>query len=388
PQDPHSARRTAGLAWLRGRAGAGAWGGAVPAGPSLRPGARSDRVVSVRNRLIALGDLSAADRTSVLEADQTEIAANAVVTDLPVHGSVGDPRRYDDAVVAAVSRFQERHGLNQDGIVGPKTRGALNADAAFRMRQIAVNLERLRWLNRDLGQRHVFVNLAAYEMALVEDGRPVFESRVVIGKARRHQTPEFSDEMEYMVVNPSWHVPASIAREEILPKLQQDPSYLSRRNMRLVGAGAPAEYIDWWGVTPSTFPGRITQGPGPGNALGKVKFMFPNRWAIYLHDTPHKSLFRRDERAYSHGCVRVHEPFEFAYHLLAPQSADPQAKFQRYLRSGRETWVHFDTHIPVHLTYRTAWVDEDGRDHFRADIYGRDAKVAAALEKAGVDLGL
>lgn len=363
-----------------------AWSDGLRKGPTLRPGDRSERVVELRRRLIAMGDLDPAAPVETTEPEagaDTVVAANDIVTDLPPQGS-SDPAVFDATVQAAVESFQARHGLNQDGVVGPATREALNTSPTKRARQIAVNLERMRWLNRDLGKRHVKVNLAGFDMALVEDGEAIFTSRVVVGKARRHRTPEFSDEMEYMVINPTWHVPNSIATEEILPKLQEDPDYLARKNMRLVGSDS--EVIDWSFVTPSSFPGRIKQGPGPGNALGKVKFMFPNDHAIYLHDTPSKSLFRRDRRAYSHGCVRVQKPFEFAYHLLGPQEEDAQAYFDRIVRRGAERYVNLDEHVPVHLTYRTAWVDENGVDQFRSDIYGRDKRVFAALEKAGVSL--
>ncbi len=387
PAHPDYARLRGRLAEYRRLAGTGAWADPLAAQRTLREGARSADVEALRRRLMAMGDLGTQTAGGASERDGARVAANDIVTDVNLEAA-GDPQSFDPTLVAAVKRFQARHGLNQDGVVGPATRAALNESPADRARQIAVNLERLRWLNRDLGDRHVMVNLAGFEMALVEDGQAVFTSRVVVGKARRHRTPEFSDEMEYMVVNPTWHVPRSIATKEILPKLQQDSSYLSRKGMRLVGSDLPADQIEWSFVTPSSFPGRIKQRPGSGNALGRVKFMFPNKWSIYLHDTPHKSLFGRDRRAYSHGCVRVQEPFEFAYRLLNAERPDGEEYFHRLLRTGRETYVQFDTHVPVHLTYRTAWVDDAGVDQFRGDVYGRDAKVFAALDAAGVELGL
>ncbi|MEM8843292.1 MAG: L,D-transpeptidase family protein, partial [Pseudomonadota bacterium] len=183
----------------------------------------------------------------------------------------------------------------------------------------------------------------------------------------------------------TWHVPSSIAREEILPELQKDPTYLSRKGMRLAGVEDP-HLIDWQMVTPGSFPGRVKQAPGNGNALGRVKFLFPNDHAIYLHDTPSKSLFNKDMRAYSHGCVRVQRPFAFAEYLLAAQQDDPKGYFDTMLSRGKERYVPLKQHIPVHITYRTAWVDEDGQDQFRGDIYGRDARVLAALAQAGVQL--
>lgn len=381
PQDPSYAVLLENYARFRAKDDA-VWGPPVPAGRTLRRGDRNARVGDLRRRLTLMGDLKPMP-ASAGAPETSLVAANAVTTDAGDLGALGatDDWVFDAALEAAVRHFQTRHGLNADGLVGPATLAALNVQPDVRAKQIAVTLERMRWLNRDLGRRHVFVNLAGYEMALVEDGRPIFTSRVVIGRDR-HRTPEFSDEMEHMVVNPTWYVPYSIASQEILPRIKADPGYLARKNMTLHGADVWS--VDWSQVTARTFPGRITQGPGAGNALGRVKFMFPNDLAIYLHDTPAKSLFSRDMRAHSHGCVRVEKPYELAAQLLAPQEADPQRTFDRWLRNGRERYVHFDTHVPVHITYRTAWVNAAGELEFRGDVYGRDRKIARALADAGV----
>ena len=359
------------------------WGPAVGDGASLRLGDRSARVGALRARLTALGD-HVPEVSDLFGGDGAVVAAVETRSDARSRASTGDPDHFDLALDGAVRRFQARHGLNTDGIVGPATRRALNAEPSDRLRQIAVNLERQRWLNHDLGERHIFVNLAGFTMEVRRGDAVEFQQRVVVGKARRHRTPEFSDEMTHMVVNPRWNVPRSIAREEILPQLQKDPTYLARKNMTLVGSDIPVEEIDWSLVTPSSFPGRVRQNPGPGNALGRVKFMFPNDHAVYLHDTPSRSLFARDVRAYSHGCVRVAKPVEFAHFLLAGQVDDPEASFDRWSRRDREVYVNFDAPLPVHISYRTAWVDADGTVQFRADVYGRDRKVAAALSEAGV----
>jgi murein L,D-transpeptidase YcbB/YkuD len=342
-----------------------AWGPVVPGGAwALREGDRSPRVAALRARLAALGDLTAAPAPE-------------------------DPERFDAALARDLRAFQTRHGLNADAVVGPRTLEALNAGPDKRAAQIAVNLERMRWMNRPLGHRRIMVNQADFTVTLWEGETRLFHERVVVG-TRRDQTVEFSDEMEYLVLNPTWHVPRSIATEDLLPEIQEDPTVLARRNMRLSRSDGgmvpldPASH-DFTGYTPQTFPYRIRQAPSAGNALGRVKFMFPNDFAIYLHDTPSKRLFERDRRAFSHGCVRVRDPLRLAELLLAPQEADPAGFIQRVLATGHERYVNLRAHVPVHLDYRTAWIDEAGRAQFRADHYGRDAAVSAALRAHGVD---
>ncbi|MEM6438460.1 MAG: L,D-transpeptidase family protein [Pseudomonadota bacterium] len=359
PQDPSYERLRALYADLAARARAGGWRASLAEGGTLRPGDRSPRVAQLRARLDELGT----------PAPQT-----------------AEPELYDPALEAAVMDFQRRHGLNADGLAGRRTFAALGADAGERFRQAAVNLERMRWQPDAWGRRHIKVNIPDYTMRLVDGEETLFATRVVVGR-RRHQTVEFSDEMEYMVVNPTWHLPRSIATEEILPKLQENPNYLVERNMRLVSdGGVPADTTthDWLQYDRGSFPYRIKQRPGYGNALGRVKFMFPNQFSIYLHDTPSKSLFKRDGRAFSHGCVRVENPFDLAYALLGPQLDDPVGTFQAWLDARSERYVHLNEHVPVHITYRTVWVDEAGTAQYRADIYGRDRKVWTALEQAGL----
>jgi murein L,D-transpeptidase YcbB/YkuD len=357
----------------------GDWSGRVPEGASIKPGARGPRVAALRDRLTAIGDIGAdgAPRTNLLAAAAAETtpAAGAAV--------------YDDNLVEAVKAFQRRHGLNDDGVVGRRTVEALNATASQRLRQIAVNLERMRWLNRDLGTRRIVVNQADFRMQLIDNGEVLHSSRVVVGKSRKFRTPEFSDEMTHVVVNPVWNVPNSIATKEILPLLKEDPSYLLENNMMLVPRGGEPvpenpELHDWSSYSQYDFPFLVKQRPGGDNALGRVKFIFPNQFSIYLHDTPSKSLFRKDARAFSHGCVRVENPFDLAYALLAPDYADPVGRFSAWLDARSERWVGLREPVPVHLTYRTAWVDDLGVDQFREDIYGRDAKVFAAMVSKGL----
>jgi murein L,D-transpeptidase YcbB/YkuD len=290
----------------------------------------------------------------------------------------------------AIEAFQRRHGLNDDGAVGPMTLAALNASPADRADQIAVNLERMRWMNHPLGDRRIVVNQADFTVTLHDGDTVLFHERVIIGLQDR-QTPEFSDRMTHLVFNPTWFVPRSIATRDILPKLHGDPTYLARSNMVLTRAdGGPVpldpSQHDFTGYTASSFPYRIRQRPDPDNALGQVKFMFPNNHAVYLHDTPNRSLFARDQRAFSSGCVRVRDPLHLAALLLAPQRADPEGFIDGLIAGGRERHVTLDEPVPVHLIYRTAWRDAEGRDQFRADVYGRDAAVRQALIAAGVAL--
>lgn len=369
PQDPVYRRLVERFAAFRSVNASNIWGEAVAKGRTMRPGERSQRVAQVRARLTAMGDLDPnvydTPTATAKAADGTQVATAEVKTDAPVLAY--DPTHFDDRMVEALQSFQARHGLNLDGVIGPATLRQINVSPSTRAEQIAVNLERMRWMNQDLGQKHILVNLAGFTMDVMNEGQSEFSQRVVIGKAQKHRTPEFSDEMDHMVVNPSWYVPTSIAQKEILPKLEHDPDYMTKRGMRMVN-------------------GRIIQRPGRRNALGTVKFMFPNRFAIYLHDTPSKRLFQRDVRAYSHGCVRVEKPHEFAAYLLAAQQDDPAGYFQSVLRRGRERRVNLEEPLPVHITYRSAWIDENGVEQFRGDIYGRDRKIAAALKGAGVTI--
>ncbi len=342
---------------------AGGWGPKIPAGRALRPGHSGERVLAMRERLTALG----------------------------YEGIEGESPRYDEALVAAVKAFQADNTLTADGIVGPKTLIALNSDPSVQMQQVIVNLERRRWLNYDLGARHILVNQANFTGYVVDYGLPTLVTRVVVGKASaKYQTPEFIDRMTHMVVNPNWNVPQSIASEEYLPQLLRDPSVLTRQNitMRVRGTGerVDARLIDMSQYSQNNFPFVLQQQPGPRNALGRVKFMFPNKYNIYLHDTPARSLFNRDTRAYSHGCVRVQRPLDLAYTLLAPQTADPEGTFQAARNTGRATTINLETPVPIYLTYQTVFLDENGELAYRIDVYGRDKLVFDALAENGVTL--
>ena len=373
PRDPGYATLVALYAEMRQIAASGEWGDLVPAGGTLRPGDRSDRVTILRGRLIKIGDMD----------PEEKIASGEVMNDATSPAT--DQRLFDPALEAAVRRFQERHGLNTDGVVGPMTLAAINTSAAERASQVAVNLERMRWLNYDLGWRHIYVNTAAFTMEMFEGGERRFFTRTVVGKpGRKFQTPEFNDELEFIVVNPYWNVPYSIASQEILPLLQENPAYLDEHNMELLNSDLPPSQIDWSQVTRGSFPGRLRQRAGAGNALGDVKFLFPNRYSVYMHDTPSRRLFARDRRAFSHGCIRLHDPTGFAHLLLSLQYDDPAGTYDRLRGRYGEQWVTLEQKIPVYVSYRTAWRDGEGRTQFRADVYRRDSDVLAALAKAGV----
>ncbi len=337
------------------------WGPLVPTGRTLRPGNTDDRVPALRVRLnqrgYALDDLSL--------------------------------RTYDDALVEAVKLFQTDFGLNADGLVGPQTLSSINAQPDGRLKQVIVNLERIRWMNYDLGDRHIYVNVPDFTASVMDFGVPTLSFRVVVGTGK-NQTAEFSDSMTHMIANPKWNVPYSIASQEYLPKLRADPTILARENIQMSVSGTgqivDPSMIDFSYFDKNNFPFFLQQQSGRGNALGRVKFMFPNRFNIYLHDTPSKSLFSRDARAFSHGCIRVQNPFEFAYTLLSLQEDDPEAAFKRALNTGRETQINLVKPVPVHIVYRTVWIDQAGEAQFRHDIYNRDAMVFDALTNAGVTL--
>jgi L,D-transpeptidase YcbB len=352
PRDPGYNRLLRMKLTLEDLARDGGYGARISAS-RLRPGDSGAAVVQMRNRLIRMGYLA---RTASAE--------------------------YDDRLQAAVMGFQAANGLQADGVAGADTIAALNASVEDHWNEVVLALERHRWLNDGkLHDRLIFVNLTDFHTRVIDKGEVSFITRSVIG-ARDRQTPEFSDEMEHMVINPSWYVPRSIARRSYIPGILAGGSTY----MQLMSNG---RVIDRAGVDMSrfsvdSFPFDLRQPPGPKNALGTVKFMFPNRHAIYLHDTPERHLMDHPVRAYSSGCVRLADPHEFAYHLLARQSDDPVGLFQGILASGQETYLHLDTHIPVHLTYWTAWVESDGRLQTRPDIYGRNAILGRAIRSLGV----
>jgi murein L,D-transpeptidase YcbB/YkuD len=353
----------------RALAAAGGWP-LVPEGPTIEPGedAGAERLRALAARLSAEGDLGQDDARELDDRWRTEAPS------------------YDAALVAAVARFQARHGLAADGRIGPDTLAALNVPAPARQRQIEVNLERRRWLaSTDLPERYVLVNVPEYRLRGYEHGRAVVDMKVVVGKTG-WQTPIFGDEIDYIEVNPYWYVPRGIAFKEVIPAIRENPGYLDQERMELVALHSEApdpSAIDWQEVSPSAFPYHIRQRPGPGNALGRVKFIFPNRFQVYLHDTPEQSAFQRQRRALSHGCVRVERPWELARFAVA---GDPRWSLQdlaEALAGGASQQMRLDQPLPVYILYLTAFEDADGAAHFRDDVYGHDRALATALGDAG-----
>jgi L,D-transpeptidase YcbB len=342
------------LAELRKIEANGGWP-MIPQGSAVKRGASDGRLPVIRDYLVMTGDLSAADR------------------------GAGD--RYDDKTVEAVKRFQERHGLTQDGVIGGTTLTEMQVSVDRRVRQMEVNMERRRWMNRDLGDLHIFVNLADQYLKVVKDEKTIHTALLVVGKPFT-RTPIFSEKMTYVVFNPYWSVPPSIANKEYLVKLRQDPGLLNRQRIRvLAGSGDNAREIDpysvnWSGM--SRIPYALRQDPGKGNSLGRLKFMFPNKYNVYIHDTPAKALFSKDLRVYSHGCMRVQHPEALAEVLLKAQGWTKE-KIDAQLATGAQKIVNLKTSIPVHVTYLTAWVNKDGTVNFRRDVYKRDQRLMEAM---------
>ncbi len=328
PPSPDYQRLAKALAELRGIAAKGGWG-TVPPGSDLKAGDRGPRVAVLRNRL-----------------------------------SVPGAPLFDDTLAAAVSRFQQRHGLEVTGKVDEETLAELNVPVEDRIKQIQVNMERWRWLPATFGDRYILVNVPEFRLDLVEGGKPAYTMRVVVGKDQS-RTPAFSDKMTYIELNPYWNIPDSIAKAEVWPKAASDPGYLASHNMEVVPDAN----------------NRLRQRPGPDNPLGQIKFMFPNDFDIYLHDTPADHLFSKAERDFSHGCIRLEKPIELANILLKGDPKWTPEALQAAIDSGEQKTITLDRPLPVHILYWTAWVEPDGTIQFRKDLYGHDARLEEALAK-------
>jgi L,D-transpeptidase YcbB len=322
----------------------GGWRTIAP-GPKLELGASGAPVIQLRDRLRASGDLAA-------DAD--------------------DPIRFDAALEAALRRFQARHGLEPDGVAGKSTIAALNVSVAERIAQVRANLERLRWVARELTGDFLLVDIAGFTARLWLNERLAWSSRVVVGRPYR-TTPQFRARMKYLVLH-----------EDVLPKVTGDPGYLPRQNMRVVTAAGQvvdAGSIDWakYQREPRAFPFQIVQAPGRENPLGTVKFMFPNEHSVYLHDTPSRALFQRQVRAFSSGCIRIERPFELAMLLLDDPQRWSDERLREAIATGRMQTIPVRRTVPVMLLYFTASVATDGALQFRPDLYARDGAVIRAL---------
>ena len=350
PQHPEYRELVNALVRYRAIAAKGGWP-SIPANAKLKPNQQSAIVPTLRQRLAIEGDLD------------------------PSHEKNTSPV-FDDTVVAAVKRFEERHRIEPDGIVDPVTVSAMNVPVEHRIRTIELNLERWRWLPDRMPDRHFVVNVPDFRLEAIEQGKAVLDMRVVVGTPD-NKTPIFADEMTHVVFSPYWNVPPSIAQEETIPRALSDPGFLARNNMEVVnesGQKVDSGSVDW-----SNARGlRIRQRPGSGNALGGVKFIFPNNFDVYLHDTNATKLFDRIERGLSHGCVRVEEPHKLAQYVLRDQPEWTAESIDAAMKSGQEKHVKLKTPIPVYILYKTAWV-HDGGVRFLKDLYGHDADQAAKL---------
>ncbi len=368
---------------------------AIPTGRLIRPGRRDARLPLIRRHLRKLGlleeratDMVRAEPTAAREMADAAIIASAEAEDARADTAVAlavDERLYDETMVEAVRRFQRMAGLKPDGIIGRGTIGALNRrnsqdNTKARIDKLALNMERMRWMPRDWGREYVFVNQPAFTLHYVRDDEIVWKTRVIVGKPS-NQTYFFSDMIRIVVFNPYWGVPQSIIRKEFIPKLMRDPYWLDREGYEVrdgKGRVISSASVNWAAYRNArVIPFGIRQRPGDDNALGRLKILFPNSHAIYLHDTPFKNLFRRDRRAFSHGCVRVQDPQKLAELV----SGFDRYEIEQFIAAGKNKRVKLDHKTPVHLAYFTAWPGEDGKMRYHDDLYGRDRLLRTALNK-------
>ncbi len=345
----------------------GGWEPITLKADKLEVGSRGEDVIAVAKRLRA-----------------EEFFKGLIKTAPPEDGAATGKREpvYSEALADAVTAFQKSRGIEPDGIVGPETLKRLNEPVEDLISSIKLNMERARWLPQDFAERYVLVNIARYTVGMYSNERLEDEMRVVVGKYHQ-QTPVFAGTMQYAVVNPYWNVPASITRGEIAPKIAEDPSYLAAKNYEVVrGWGDNEEIIDAstvdWNDLSSTPGIRVRQKPGASNALGYVKFMFPNEYNVYLHDTPADSLFSETDRAFSHGCIRLEYPKRMASWVF--KDAQSPSNIDRLIDKGERRMVSLDREIPVYITYFTAWAGPEGGAYFLPDVYNRDPRMAAAIE--------
>lgn len=329
----------------------------VSDGTTLKPGDSSERIAEIRAYLIAVGDLK--------------------------EEKVADENLYDDALETAVKKFQLRHKLTDDAAIGKGTLEQMRVPVEDRINMILLNLERMRWILNKPDTDFLIVNIAGFEVRRITDETQVFDSRVIVGKYH-HETPVFKGEMKYIVMNPTWTLPYSIATRETLPKLKKDPGYLAAKHMEVMDRGGKilnSASIDWSQYSAGNFPFIIRQKAGPWNALGEVKFIFPNKYSVYLHDTPSRGLFNAQDRAFSHGCIRTEDKWGLLMSLMDDPEEWNMDKINEILKSGKTTNIPLPKPINIYLIYLTAAVDQENNLMFMKDIYKRDAEILRALEK-------
>jgi L,D-transpeptidase YcbB len=331
----------------------------IPLGGTLRPGEMNDHLQLIYERMLAPG----------------------IPPPPPPENKV-----YGPALQKAVARFQQLNDIEPDGVIGPQTFAAMNVPASRLVEQIIVNMARWRWQSHVLGKKYVLINIANYNLTAFKDDEMVLNFPVIIGQLK-HQTPVFSDSIKYIEINPYWNITPSIAKNEELPNLRKNSRYLTDRHVRLFSSwdGDATELdsttLDWQQISPARMAGfKLRQDPGPWNALGRIKFVFPNKYSIYMHDTPSRNLFSRTKRSFSHGCIRLSNPMALALFALENQGKGwTNEQLQSTFDSGKRMVIHLNYPLPIHITYQTSWVDKDGQIHFNRDIYSRDQKLFKAL---------
>lgn len=359
----------------------------IPEIKSLRIGETSEIVKALRTRLSQSKDLTKTcentinveniitNNTTNENPENTEVVQKNIAKE-----AISCENYFDEDLKAAVISFQKNHGLYADGIMGSLTQKFLNMSASKKIEQIRINLERMRFLPRNLGEKYLIVNIPEFKLRLIEDHAVKLSMNVVVGE-RKHPTPIFSDNMSYVVLNPKWNIPESITKKEIIPKLIKDPNYLASKGIDIYESWHPeSEKMNTQDIIDAfiledldSMPNfRLTQSPSSENPLGRMKFMFPNKHAVYMHDTPAKSLFSNARRAYSHGCIRLSKPQELLNTIASEDKSLNLEKIDSILKETNEKSIGLSKKIPVHIVYLTSWVDEEGQLQFREDIYNYD----------------